>query len=170
MNLLLPPNLDAKHVSAYNNHGNTLVELLESRNISTLHHPFILGLFSVYTALIALHYFKSDDISWAPHADFVAEEWLAIGFTPEVVDILAVLPYPHKALEGWALAPEAPVLSYLKQADVWDRDTTSTRDDDILPEHVRITRGGRDGNNYIYDTTKGKSGVPNIDRLCVDNI
>jgi hypothetical protein len=94
MNPLAPPNIDIRHVSMYNNHGKALVELLESTSISSLHCPFILGIFAVYTMLVSMQYMNDDDISWAPHSNFIAEEWLAIGSAQEVVDILALLPTP----------------------------------------------------------------------------
>jgi hypothetical protein len=157
MEALISSNIDPQHVSSYNNHGKTLVELLGTTKISSLHHPLILGLFAVYTTLVSLHYVNSDDVSWAPHSNLIAEQWLAIGFTEEVVDILALLPYPRKKVEGWDLAPEAPALSYLGTGNIGVRDTTFNQDDNILPDHIRLTNGGRDGNNYIYNTKEGKS-------------
>jgi hypothetical protein len=74
MELPVPPNINCRHVTAYNSHGKALVELLESTKISSLHHPFIVGLFAIYNKLIFLKYMNSDDVSWAPHLNYVSEE------------------------------------------------------------------------------------------------
>jgi hypothetical protein len=159
---LISPNIDRQHVSAYNSNGKALVDLLDSTNISPQHDPLILGLFAVYTTLISLQYISPDDISWAPHSEFFDGEWLAVGFTQDVVAILALLPYPRRKLSGWDIAPEAPAQSYLGKGKGSVRDTTFNQDDNILPEHIRITNGGRNGNNYIYNTKDGKLSLNNI--------
>jgi hypothetical protein len=113
---LIPPNIDLDHVSRYNAHGQKLAELLG--DMPVLHHPLILGLFAVYSLLIKLGNLNEDEVSFPPHDDFCPENWLGIGFTQEVVDILELLPYAHRETgERASIAPWTPAISYLGGGD-----------------------------------------------------
>lgn len=99
MAALVPLNLDLDYVSNYNTHGAALVQLLKEREISSLHHRLILGMFAVDSALVSMCYFKEDDISWLPHAEFIDQEGLDIGFDQKAVEILSLLPFPKRQTE-----------------------------------------------------------------------
>jgi hypothetical protein len=159
---LIPPNIDLEHVAKYDDHGKALVELIKAGDIPTLHHPVILGLFAVYSMFIALGIFDESRISFPPHEDFRPQEWLNIGFTEEVVNIMALLPWLLKGEhyeDAPLIAPQSPALSYLGIAD----DPESFRGPEvspevkqiILPEHFCLTSAWARDHNYIYNSKDG---------------
>jgi hypothetical protein len=131
---LLPPHIDLEHVSQYNEHGRALVTLIQDRDIFERHHPLILGLFAVYSLLISLGHFTSANISWPPHSDFRRQDWLDIGFAPEAVDILELLPYLKDDInygESVHIAYDASTLSYLGKGNPEYRGI-----DQVIPEFL----------------------------------
>jgi hypothetical protein len=156
---LLPPHIDLDHVARYNSRGKALVGLIEEHDVSSLHHPAILGLFAVYSILVTLGYFQNEEISWPPHEDFAHEEWLDLGFTQEVVGILALLPYQKPPFNRRdmlkSIAPSAPEFGYLGNGSAmalgFDVEPW------VLPEHFGITRMAATGFWYVYNTKDGKS-------------
>jgi len=112
---ILPPHIDIEHVSQYNKHGRSLCSLIQHHAIAQKHHPLLLGLFAVYSLLVSLGHIDPEIISWPPHVDFAGEDWLRIGFAPEVVDLLELLPYLKEGKWGEPIhiSHDAPSLSYL---------------------------------------------------------
>jgi hypothetical protein len=148
--------LDLDSVSNYNEHGSTLVKRLHDRNISQMHHPVILGLFSLYSLLVSLRYFEEDQISWPAHDDFKPQEWLEAGFDQTAVDVLELLPLPKYgdySLE-WQLAPSSRAISYLGEADRHKLDLTYNGDF-TRPSDIRVTEAYISGDVYIYNTEEG---------------
>jgi hypothetical protein len=167
MALLLPP-INLETVAAYNSHGAALVDAIKTNQIAPLHHAFILGTFAIYSMLISMGDITESDIHWPPYTaeSFQSQAWLEAGFQNCAVDILALLPYFKEEFKHWNIAPQAEALSYLgrpipcgcnpKQGHTQLRCWNFVGEDLIHPDHVRLTDGGRDGNNYIYDTNTGK--------------
>jgi hypothetical protein len=150
-----PPSLlclDLDSVSYYNKHGSTLVQQLDDRNIPQLHHPVILGFFSLYSLLVSLRYFEVDQISWPPHDDFRAQEWLAVGYDQTAVDVLGLLPLPKS--RDWQLALSSLAISYLGESDKNKLDLTYN-DDFPRPSGIRLTAAYTTGYVYIYNTKEG---------------
>jgi hypothetical protein len=105
---------DLDSVSNYNEHGSALVKQLHDRNITQIHHPVSLGLFSLYSLLVSLRYFKENQISWPPHADFRPQEWIEAGLDQTAVDVLELVPLPKYggySLE-WQLAPSSRAILF----------------------------------------------------------
>jgi hypothetical protein len=158
---LIPPNVDLDHVSAFNEDGKRLEQLLSERNISAKHNPLVLGLFSVYNLLIRLGLFEQGQVAFPPHDNFDVEGYLAIGVTPEVVGILALLPY-WAPDEDWKLGGDplfvsdgAPALSYLGKADP-DRRGPPPIEGFLKLEHFCLNNAFSQNRNYIYDSVNGE--------------
>ena len=173
-------NLNLDNIATYNDHGAVLAEAIRSSDIAATHHPVILGLFAVYSILVAIGHFNEDEIIWPPHSirDFSATEWLATGLDPVVVSIAALLPYPGPKARyaPWHIAPEAMALSYLggpklERAASTGQNIIAQRIYDFAgngptpQNHIRLTDGGRDGNNYIYDTATGMCIVSGVSKV-----
>jgi hypothetical protein len=143
-------------VSNYNDHGSTLVRQLHDRDIPQMHHPVILGLFSLYSLLVSMRYFEEDQISWPPHDDFRSQEWLETGFDQTAVDVLSLIPLPIYGdySQEWQLAPSARAISYLGEASIHKLDLTYNGDF-TKPSDIRLTEAYISGYVYIYNTKEG---------------
>jgi hypothetical protein len=166
--------LSLENIAAYNDHGVAIVNGIRQSDIDPLHHPVILGMFAVYSLLIAIGHLGEDDVVFPPYTpeQFDPQEWLDVGFGQGAVDILALLPNPSVKydpnMEVWHIEPQAWPISYLG-VQRFEQDIEHTKEfvsqrnldfngrDLVKLDHVRLTSGGRDGNNYIYDTKTGKT-------------
>jgi hypothetical protein len=164
--LLLPPDIDLEHVSQFNEHGRALVTLIQSRDskIPERHHTLILGLFAVYNFLISLGQLDTANVSWPPHSHFRRQDWLDIGFAPEVVDILELLPYGKDEVIYYEqpahIAPDAPFLTYLGKGDSQYRGIIEIPEF-LSPEDFLVTGNSRCmfGPRNFYYLYKSKDGV-----------
>jgi hypothetical protein len=158
-------------VSNYNEHGSTLVKQLHDRNISQMHHPVILGLFSLYSLLVAMRYFDEDQISWPAHDDFKSQEWLKAGLDQTAVDVLELLPLSKDGDDPleWEMAPSSRAISYLGEADKHKLDLTYNGDF-TRPSDIRLTEAYRSGDVYIYNTKEGIWSLMKLRlQFCTDN-
>jgi hypothetical protein len=159
--------LDAENIEAYNSYGAAVADAISRSDLAPLHHPFVLGMFAVYSMLVSMDHFTEEDIYWPPHTleSFDPQMWLNAGFEAPVATILVLLPYPREEFNHWHVALEAEALSYMgsprirrsrNEEYVEQRCYDFVGDGLICSDHVRLTAGGQDGNNYIYDTKAGK--------------
>jgi hypothetical protein len=168
---LLPPLIDLDHVSRYNEHGRLLCSLIRERAIPEKHHSLILSLFSVYSLLVSLGHFSYADTSWPPHSDFRRQGWLDIGFTPEVVDILELLPYLQDDISNPGsladIAHNAPALPYLGDANPAYRGPLEIPNF-VAPTDFFITGNDLFGNFHYYYLYKSDDGISRSTEAEVD--
>lgn len=134
------------------------------------HADLIKGIHAMYAQLIELRYLRQDEVLYPPHGQggkpgLAIKQMQRIGFNPEVIALLGMLPYPSNEVlekfshqeEGLPLAPDSAIVSYLegqpRSTMEWARKPSPNGETCIPPWAFKFaTAGGGFGTNYIYDT------------------
>ncbi|KAG9640927.1 hypothetical protein KCU61_g5158, partial [Aureobasidium melanogenum] len=141
------------------------------QEVAKKHADLINGLNAMYATLIKMRYLREDEVIYPPYGvagkpRLAVEQLKAAGFVPEVIALMALLPYPsNEALEYWSeqeegipIAPDSGAMSYLEGHE-WDGTIATSRQplragETGLPAWAfKITFCGTNwGTEYLYDT------------------
>ncbi|GAB7349910.1 hypothetical protein MBLNU459_g0599t1 [Dothideomycetes sp. NU459] len=134
------------------------------------HAQLIDGFYALYALFIKLRYLQPHEVLYPPHGQgsrpgLAMKELNRVGFNPEVMALLELLPYPSNEVldkfshqeEGLPIAPDSSVVSYLegqkKPRLKCARKPHPNGETCIPPWAFKIATGGAGfGTNYIYDT------------------